>query len=367
MSASVHHLRIAIRADASAEMGTGHVRRCNSLANTLAMAGADVHLFARKLGVDTAALLSPTLALHELPAPPRSVPTSPDAPAHLVWARVSQERDVADMSAAIDSIGLGWLPDIVIVDHYAFDARWHNALRGRTGAKIAVIDDLGDRSIAADFVIDHNWHHDFYRKYAGRFVRPAELLVGPGFALLDPHYATVPRHISRDLVGSIGIFMGGSDAANSTARVLDAIETIAFKGHVEVVSTSANPNLGALRERLADNPYARLSLDLPNLADFFARHDLHIGAGGGATWERFCVGAPSILLSFALNHDQVLLPLQQLALAEVLPLGWNQNDLVAAVTKLCADPALRRNFSERGLSLVDGGGCQRVANRLMGG
>ncbi len=357
-------MRVAIRADASAVIGTGHVRRCHSLAKALAAEGADVRFFTRDLGVDTAALLSPAVALHKLPAPsaPPSLPY--DGPAHLAWAGVSQDRDVADMLGAM---GSEWSPDLVIVDHYAFDARWHEAVHARTGARIAVIDDLGDRPITADFFIDHNWHEDFGRKYAGRLARPAEMLTGPGYALLDPLYATAPRHVPHDSVGSIGIFMGGGDAATSTAHVLDAIEAAGFDGAIEVVSTSANPHLDALRERLAGNEKAVLSLDLPDLAAFFARHDLHVGAGGGATWERFCIGAPSVLLSFALNHDHVLLPLRQLGLAEALPLGWDAKDLAGAIAKLASDPQLRRDFSVRGQSLVDGRGCQRVADRLMDG
>lgn len=355
-------MRIAIRADASAVMGTGHARRCHSLAKVLAAEGADVRFFTRDLGVDTAALLSPAVVLHKLPAPSAPLPLSDDGPAHLAWAGVSQERDVADMLGAM---GSEWSPDLVIVDHYAFDARWHEAVRARTGARIAVIDDLGDRPIAADFLIDHNWHEDFNRKYAGRLDRPTKMLTGPGYALLDPLYATAPRYVPRDSVGSIGIFMGGGDAANSTVQVLEAVETSGFSGTIEVVSTSANPHLDALRERLTRNGKAVLSLDLPDLAAFFARHDLHVGAGGGATWERFCVGAPSVLLSFALNHDHVLLPLRKFRLAEALPLGWDAKDLAGAIAKLASDPQLRRDFSVRGQSLVDGGGCQRVADRLM--
>ena len=49
-----------------------------------------------------------------------------------------------------------------------------------------------------------------------------------------------------------------------------------------------------------------IATDLPDLAGFFARHDLQIGAGGGATWERCCMGVPSVLVVAADNQNVVV-------------------------------------------------------------
>ncbi len=50
--------RIAIRADASAAIGTGHVRRMLSLAKALTDAGAEVVFVTRDLGMDSAAMIA---------------------------------------------------------------------------------------------------------------------------------------------------------------------------------------------------------------------------------------------------------------------------------------------------------------------
>ena len=55
-----------------------------------------------------------------------------------------------------------------------------------------------------------------------------------------------------------------------------------------------------------------LTLDEPDLAAFFARHDLQIGAGGGATWERCCIGAPTIAIVVAANQSAVVPALDRL-------------------------------------------------------
>ena len=42
---------------------------------------------------------------------------------------------------------------------------------------------------------------------------------------------------------------------------------------------------------------------LPSLAPLMAGADLSIGAGGTSTWERLCLGLPSITYSLATNQE----------------------------------------------------------------
>lgn len=353
--------RIAIRTDASARMGMGHVKRCLSLARALIAAGATVRLIHRDLGlaalVDTAAAAAGVEAVR-LPAPD-DAPLAPDstAPGHADWAGTDWRQDSAQSIAAL----IDFAPDWLVIDHYSFDARWHAAVRGALGCRIAAIDDLGDRMLAADIVIDHNLHADHRAKYMSLVPDAARLLAGPCFALLDPAYAAAPRYTFSDTVRSAGIFMGGTDQPNHSVAVLAALDAAGFAGPVEIVSTSGNPNLTALGTAVAARADTRLTLDLPDLAGFFAAHDLQIGAGGGATWERLCIGAPSILLPFAENHLDVLLPLGAAAVARIMAMDWTVSDLALAIRVMIDDADLRRRYAAAGPALVDGSGAARVA------
>lgn len=353
--------RVVIRVDASVRMGTGHLRRCLSLAQALTEAGADVVFVCRRLdGVSVQVLAASRVTTHWLPPPPAGFASAADAPPHAVWAGIAQEQDAQDTLQALS----GWSPDWVVVDHYAFDARWHRAVRDALGCRLLVIDDIADRDLDADALLDHNWSANHHAKYAAHLHRPPRWLCGPRFALLSSGYRNAARYAFCEVVRSIGIFMGGTDPDGASARALAACRAAGFAGPVEVVSTSASPHLGALRAACGADPVATLTLDEPDLAAFFARHDLQIGAGGGATWERCCIGAPSVVVAFADNQNAVVEALDSLGAA--VGSSSDSPHLSNSIRALIEKPELRRNMANSSRELVDGYGALRVAMALLG-
>ena len=339
-------MKVVIRADASAAIGLGHVKRCLSLAQALCAKGAAVSLAWRRIDVDCAALIE-AAGVRSL-----CIGTGP----------VSDElTDVAELLAA------GVRSDLIVIDHYALGARWHRIARERSGARLAAIDDVADRTLDVDWLIDPNFSLDPQAKFAGRIGAATRVLAGPAHALLAPAYAGAARCTVNDAVCSIGIFMGGTDAANVSMLALRALrESLGFRGPVEIATTSGNPNLPALREAVSRDGGTPLTLDQPDLAAFFARHDLQIGAGGGATWERCCIGAPTLAVIAADNQRPVLLPLQAMGVLRVLPEEPpSQAAIAAAARELIENPALRRSLATRSMALVDGLGAARVATALL--
>jgi UDP-2,4-diacetamido-2,4,6-trideoxy-beta-L-altropyranose hydrolase len=257
----------------------------------------------------------------------------------------------------LEELGVQW----VCADCYAFDARWHRAVRDALGCRIAVIDDLADRALDADVLVDQNWAADHAAKYAGRLDRVSRILGGPRHALLAPALRAAPAYDFQPQVRSIGVFMGGTDPGGASARVLAACDEAGFSGDVDVVSTSGNPHLDALREACARRPRTTLTLDLPDLAAFFGRHDLQIGGGGGATWERCCLAAPSIAVMVADNQRSVVPALAAMGVLEAS--GFDE--LPGTLRTLLHDEERRRRLAQAGRRLVDGRGAQRVALCLL--
>ena len=362
-------MRVAIRVDASVEMGVGHVQRSVSLAQALRARRAQISFVTRDLGFGSAAIM------HEqgfedvrvLPAsengsnrdgePLTSCPS--DIP-HGDWARVDQRDDAAQTIAALAQEA----PDWVVIDSYSFDARWHETVRLGLGCRIAVIDDLADRQLSPDLLIDHNLHEDHRMKYANVIDRESRLLDGPRFGLLAPAYVTSPKYTYSPKVRSIGIFMGGGDARNFSERMFDAVLASRFSGEIEIVLNSANSHLARLRERVEARRGAFISTDLPDLAGFFARHDLQIGAGGGATWERCCIGVPSVLVITADNQNVVIpqIVARDIAAAPDAP---TVGAVARTVRRLIDNPARRRELAENARATVDGFGAARVAVAML--
>ena len=350
--------RIAIRADASTEIGIGHIRRCQSLATALRNRGSEVCFVCRDFEFNYESILGEQPLM--LGTPTGVFRNEDQAPPHSLWLGVTQLQDSKDVMVALNQ----WKPDWVVVDHYAIDERWHKAVRAALGCRIAVIDDLADRLLDADLVIDHNWQEDNGSKYNGRLVSPSVIAAGPRYALIDQLYASAARYEFQDDVRSIGIFMGGTDAINASAMALQAIDEVGFFGEIEIATTSANPNLAHLRNMAKDRPKTLISVDMPNLAAFFARHDLQIGAGGGALWERFCIGAPSIVIATADNQTEGLSALSKKGL--ILGVQHQSRLLILeALNAALSNPHIRLSLMEQSKSLVDGLGAGRVAQRII--
>lgn len=103
------------------------------------------------------------------------------------------------------------------------------------------------------------------------------------------------------------------------------------------------------------------------MAELMAAADLCLGAGGGACWERCCVGLPALVVATAANQIE-----QCRVLAEagaLIYLGAAVDCDAArwanALAWLLALPQLLAHLSRQGWSLVDGEGARRVAGHLL--
>jgi spore coat polysaccharide biosynthesis predicted glycosyltransferase SpsG len=262
----------------------------------------------------------------------------------------------------------------VVVDHYAIDATWHRRLQQATGARLLAIDDLADRELAVDAVLDHNPAADHRAKYRAVLKdRPAAevaVLGGPAYALIDAVYR---QHAARPFdatVRSLGLFMGGTDPGGHSLWALQACrEHAGWRGLVHLATTSSNPRIAELRAAAAQDAGVQLWIDQPHLAAFHASHDLQVGAGGGALWERCALGVPTLALITAANQR---LSVPWLAEAGVV-VGFDalqrdearQAELGATVARLIAAPAERAALRERSLAWVDGRGAERAAVTIL--
>ncbi len=335
------------RCDANADIGGGHVVRSMGLAEALERDGWTVGF----------AVSSATLS------------AVPDLGRH-GWA-VVEGFDGTDEAKRYVTEWPGGV-DLAIIDHYERNEVDEAALAGWAARRL-VLDDCPIRKHACEFLVDQTIGRS-PQDYAGLVPEFCRTFAGAFFAILRPDFARFRSRLIPAAAGlnRIVVSFGMIDAANMSATVLDGLAQGGFSGAVDVVVGPAAPHLEALRRTVAERPHPHSSLELHAgldanaMASLLARSDLAIGAPGSSTYERCCLGVPSLLVTIADNQRDNMVALENAGAARAL--GWWENvrgeQVAAAVQALAADSQCLKEMRRAALRQTDGRGAQRIAIAL---
>ncbi len=336
-------MKVAIRADASVEIGSGHVMRCLALAGELQQQGADVCFLCRNL----------PCYLHE-----RIV--AQGCGLHIL-AESGEWSSNADAMASLMTLPMNM--DWLVVDHYGLDAAWETRLRAQV-SRLLAIDDLG-RTHNSDLLLDQNIF-DNGTDYQDRVTPECHCLLGPSYALLRPEFAQQRSVLRRrdGYIRQVLISFGGSDPSGETATAIEALMAIPGADISAVVILGpANPRRQDLLARFGHHPRLHIIEKSTCMAGLMAAADVAIGAGGSTTWERCCLGLPTIVVPVAANQLATTAALARHGVIEMVAgPGTTRMAIRTAFTKLLADPGRCRDLSAAGMKLVDGLGIRRVAD-----
>jgi UDP-2,4-diacetamido-2,4,6-trideoxy-beta-L-altropyranose hydrolase len=332
------------RADASAAIGTGHVMRCRTLAGALAARGWTTKLAAREL-------------------PDALADTWPGGPDAIL--RIPEDVPL-DAEPPLIASRAGSRIALVVGDRYGLGAAWYAAARGaQPGAVLMAIDDLADRPLPIDIVLNQNLGtaEATYAALAGRDTR---VLAGPRWALLRPEFATLrERGRARDgRVERLLVFMSGADRSDVTRRAAVALAGVGRP--FDVVVGASYAHLSGLRSLLDGVPGAALHVNTDAIATLMDRADLAVGAPSSASWERCALGLPTVLVTLADNQVDVGAHLDRLGAG--LALGWHDevtaDTIEVAVRSLAGDPARVARMSRAAAGVTDGRGTDRVVSEI---
>lgn len=344
--------RVAFRADAAVHIGSGHVMRCLTLADALAARGHDCQFLCRDhAGHMAGTILARGHGVHLLP--------TRDAARRDGWLGVDSAEDAAQSLGVLERLGAAWL----VVDHYALDATWERAV-AVAGTRLLVVDDLADRSHAADVLLDPMLGHGV-AEHAGKVPAGCDLLLGPDYALLSPAFArergeSLTRR-TRPALDRVMVAMGGYDPEDVTGRVLAVLREVLPDVAVDVVLGAQAVHLDRIRARVGGP--VRLHVATPHMATLLRDCDLVIGAGGTSAWERCCLGVPSLMVQLADNQTEVIGSLVRQGAA--LALGGVDDGLEArlrAALVACADGRVLATMSAAAARVTDGRGVERVCD-----
>jgi UDP-2,4-diacetamido-2,4,6-trideoxy-beta-L-altropyranose hydrolase len=360
-------MTVLVRTDASHEIGSGHVMRCLTLARALRNRGAECHFVCRdhpgnlielirSNGFRTTALPRTENAL--------AVNAADHGPLrHHAWLGTDWKTDAQQTMEALKIPTVEWL----IVDHYSLGWEWETMMR-QMASKTLVIDDLADRRHDCDLLLDQNLPSESNHPYQDLLPHDGVPLLGPHYALLQPEYAELqPRTQPRSgPVRRLLIYFGGADRNNLTGMTLAVVLATTHSDlTIDVVINPEGPHADSIRELARGNPRILLHERIPSLAGLMAQADLSIGASGTTSWERCCLGLPSLVITLSENQRPIAASLSERGAMRWLG-HWDevtQEHLSTAIANAVREPALAV-WSNRCRSLVDGKGTERVAELL---
>ena len=354
-------MNVAFRTDATSQIGTGHFMRCMTLAEELQHHGVQIRFASRDLPqylrdmLETKGMELASLESDATPYPAGDL-------AHSHWLNASQAQDAQATKQALSGREWDWL----IVDHYALDARWENALRPSAG-HIMAIDDIADRYHDCDVLLDQNLYADMQERYAGKVPAQCRQLLGPRYALLRDEFRESRKQVRQRTgpVKRILVFFGGMDADNYTGRAIEALAGLEVGAwQVDVVIGMQHPCREQI-EKLCESHGYHCHVQTKRMAELMAHADLAIGAGGSAMWERCCLGLPALSVCVADNQRRQIADAAEQGLIYSLS---GDNELTSAlwghISSLLENEPLRKLISRVAMQEVDGLGVNRVAAAL---
>lgn len=365
-------MTVAFRVDSSLKIGSGHLVRCLTLADGMKAQGVRTLFVCRELTGNLISLIrSRGHEIEVLPPPPESGKAADEpGPYHSFWLEVPARQDALESAAILSNRRIGWL----IVDHYALDSRWQEKVRPAV-ARIMVIDDLADRLHDCDLLLDAT-HGRNQEEYLNLAPRCRSFLVGSRHALLRPEFAryreeAMRKRFSLGRLKGILVCFGGMDPANLSSVALKGLESVESGGpfEVDIVLGQMSPHYETICRAAAESPLkVKVYSYVDDIARLMVKADLSIGAAGTITWERCCLGLPSLACISAKNQETNIKTLSALGALKNLgrAASITERAIAEEVSELAADPERRRAMSERAFTVCDGRGLERVIHEMMG-
>jgi len=339
---------LIIRADATTQIGTGHVMRCIALAQAWQERRGDVTFLSH--------CESDGLRQRILDEGFRFIPIENSYP-----HPSDLEKTLSVLSDEKENVG--WL----VLDGYHFDTAFQKAIRDK-GIRLLVIDDMNHLPhYHADILLNQNIHASDLNYSCDE---DTILLMGCKYVMLRREFLNYRKwkRIIPEKAAKILVTMGGSDPDNVTLKVIQALNLINDSDfEVKFVVGPVNPNLESIRKELSKSNFVYTILsNVKNMPELMAWADMAISAAGSTCWELAFMDLPILMFILAKNQEDAAMGLDKHKVG--INLGWHDKisdvQISSTILHLLTDNNLYCKISENGKALIDGKGADRIVNLI---
>lgn len=366
---------VAICADASRQIGSGHLMRCLSLARALRQIGAEVRFYYAAWPGHADTWLNAQGFHGELLdfAVDNFLADENAKDSANVWSTLWQQQ----YGHACLKAWQPWLQslntqatssvhrtiDWCIYDNYGLAADFVKVIKPSC-RQLMAIDDLANREHPVDLLLDQNAVFGMQTRYQTWLPAACTQLLGPQYALLRPEFYSSSMPItaqtssarSHQQVNRILVSIGGSDTVGLTERLCKLLfaQQVFADISLDVVVGSAYEKITELTELIAARANSRLFVQTNEMANLMRQADLAIGAGGSSQWERALTHLPSLVVAVADNQQPGCEYLQHLGAIQYLGRVEQVSDelLLNAITDIIENKDLRQALAERAYALM---------------
>ena len=330
-----------IRCDGGGAFGYGHVKRMVSLARSLRDQEGIGAVFALNGTRDAA------------------------APIRRAGFQVTMLHGASDLETLIDTIG----PDILLLDGREGPTRAELEKLKRGIPVTAVIDDAGERRLAADYAYYPPVPQAHALDWTGTNTLPR---IGWQWTLtgLNPNAAPGPQlkpALPKSGRPTVLVAMGGSDPLGLTLRCARALAPLDTVFRVRFVIGAGMKDGKKIAEGLVKLKSNYETVEGANdLSIEYANADLALCAFGVTAYELASTGTPAIYLGISEDHaiSAGAFADAGMGVSRGVAAKATDADIVRTVRWLLHKPLARRDMRAAGLTLMDGQGAPRIAADL---
>ena len=260
--------KILIKADASHEIGTGHIYRALSIASKLVNHEVVFLLDeAQPLGIEIVKNNNYPYITHNSNK------------------GKGKEADDEAKEELIEKI-VEYDPDIVINDILNTNSKYTKSLRDK-GFFIVNFEDVGGGVKYAHMVFDALYEHKIPLKnlYSGHKY----------YILKDEFYYQSFKEIEEE-VNKVLLTFGGTDPNNLTEKVLEAILKSNYKNKIEIILGLGYGNKKEIQDKYKDNERIEIYENVKNMSEHMHDADLIFTSAGRTMYEIASLGVPCICL-----------------------------------------------------------------------